>query len=400
MSLNSMQIDGPNRPGRPLRRIDVAQEPDVDEALIRDMLFDNPDLLSPDAAGDADRLTPVAKELNTEAGRIDVLFVDPAGRLTIVETKLLSNPQAHREVVTQIIGYAGALAGWTFDDLNDAVGRASKGRGDLNQIVRAKLSDDAALARFERRLSDRLPRGDFELLIVGDRISDKALRLSEAIAAAPALRFRLSFIELEIYRASATESWPWIVVPRVVEKIVDRERFVVRIEHAGVPPATLPTVVIKAATTRGGADEDEPPEERTGRVGDADTYYKSPDLPAGFGEVFRAATLKWIEAGGDCSPSARLFRWTMVRHDVEWYPLICKTSYIQVNRSATADDDVELSPMAHARYLDALRTVPAAAKELARGGRRVPFKFLSLGELTIILDATLALADDLRRPGE
>ena len=51
----------------------------------------------------------VGREVLTAAGLIDVLYVSPAGLVTIVETKLWRNPEARREVVGQILDYAKEL---------------------------------------------------------------------------------------------------------------------------------------------------------------------------------------------------------------------------------------------------------------------------------------------------
>jgi len=64
---------------------------------------------------------PVAWELQTTCGSIDLLFVNSEGMITIVETKLWRNPEARRKVVTQIIDYAKDLAKWSYSDLMKAV---------------------------------------------------------------------------------------------------------------------------------------------------------------------------------------------------------------------------------------------------------------------------------------
>jgi RecB family endonuclease NucS len=68
-----------------------------DESWLRDTLFDNPEILPTD---DIDStfgpLIPVCKELRTDAGPIDAVFINERGRLTIVECKLWKNPQARR----------------------------------------------------------------------------------------------------------------------------------------------------------------------------------------------------------------------------------------------------------------------------------------------------------------
>src|SRR6267378_1420229 len=48
-------------------------------------------------------LIPICRELRTDAGPVDVLFVNGAGLLTLVECKLWQNPEARRAVIGQIL---------------------------------------------------------------------------------------------------------------------------------------------------------------------------------------------------------------------------------------------------------------------------------------------------------
>ena len=53
-------------------------------------------------------VVPICIELPMKSGFLDNLLVTPAGDLALVECKLWRNPEARREVVAQIIHYAGA----------------------------------------------------------------------------------------------------------------------------------------------------------------------------------------------------------------------------------------------------------------------------------------------------
>jgi hypothetical protein len=81
-------------------------------------LFEHPEIIPID---DIDStfgpLLPLCKELRTEAGPIDAVFINERGRLTIVECKLWKNPQARREVVAQTLDYVSALSVWSYADL-------------------------------------------------------------------------------------------------------------------------------------------------------------------------------------------------------------------------------------------------------------------------------------------
>lgn len=105
----------------PLSRVSFGEK-SYDESWLRDLLWDYPTLL-PVAEIEPvfDGLLPVAWELRTNCGRIDLLFVNSEGMITIVETKLWRNPEARRKVVAQIIDYAKDMAKWSYSDLVQAV---------------------------------------------------------------------------------------------------------------------------------------------------------------------------------------------------------------------------------------------------------------------------------------
>jgi hypothetical protein len=77
-----------------------------DEAWLRDILFDNPEIIpTNDIDSTFGPLVPLCKELRTDAGPIDAVFINERGRLTIIECKLWKNPEARREVVAQTLHY-------------------------------------------------------------------------------------------------------------------------------------------------------------------------------------------------------------------------------------------------------------------------------------------------------
>ena len=84
------------------------------ESPLRDIIYDHPTIL-PLAELDPGigRVVSVCTELRLpNAGYIDVLLVSEHGRLIIVECKLWRNPQARREVMSQILDYASELSNW------------------------------------------------------------------------------------------------------------------------------------------------------------------------------------------------------------------------------------------------------------------------------------------------
>ena len=103
-------------------------EREIDEGWLQNLMHDNPGILP---VNDFDPgfgpLIPIGREIGTDVGPIDNLFVSPNGLLTIVEAKLWRNPQARREVVGQVIDYAKEVSRWGYEEL-DASARKATGK--------------------------------------------------------------------------------------------------------------------------------------------------------------------------------------------------------------------------------------------------------------------------------
>ncbi len=70
-------------------RVFLGDVKDKDEAWLRDTLFDNPEIIPTDEIDSAfGPLVPLCKELRTDAGPIDAVFINEHGRLTVLECKL------------------------------------------------------------------------------------------------------------------------------------------------------------------------------------------------------------------------------------------------------------------------------------------------------------------------
>ena len=77
------------------------------EVWMQELLEKAPDILpSGHIDGVFAPLICVAREVEVNSGYIDILYISAKGYLVIVETKLWRNPEAKRQVVSQIIDYA------------------------------------------------------------------------------------------------------------------------------------------------------------------------------------------------------------------------------------------------------------------------------------------------------
>jgi hypothetical protein len=76
---------------------------EFDELTIQKIIFNHPSCLPISDIDEAyNPVIPVCMELNLGGKYMDVFMVSPNGELTIIETKLWSNPEARRKVVAQV----------------------------------------------------------------------------------------------------------------------------------------------------------------------------------------------------------------------------------------------------------------------------------------------------------
>lgn len=209
---------------------------DYDEGWIQEIIRNHPEILP------VDELEPVfaplvciGREVSTEAGSIDNLYISPQGYLTIVETKLWRNPEARREVVGQIIDYAKDINRWSFKELDE------KARFYNNQYHNEELGIIDTLRRIEQIeesdepeiidiITRNMKQGRFLLLIVGDGIRESVEEMVSFLSKTPQLLFTLALIELQVYQTDESHTKKMLLIPQVVTRTREITRAVVRIE--------------------------------------------------------------------------------------------------------------------------------------------------------------------------
>ena len=210
----------------------------VDEAILQDLLFRFPQALpiqdiDPTYAG----AVPVCRELGTDAGRLDALYVNCLGRLTLTEFKLWRNPQARREVIGQILDYAKELASWGYEDLQGRVSLALGRKGNVLYDLVRERHPEVDEAAFCDNVTRHLKRGEFLMLIVGDGIREGVEKIVDFVQGHSGLHFNLALVEAALWRDGARRL---IVQPRVLAQ----------------------TEIVKRDVVEGGAYVDAKPEDR------------------------------------------------------------------------------------------------------------------------------------------
>lgn len=235
--LNSMEDVGHR-----LNRIQSQANDPKNEAWLQELLYAHPELMPVDEFDDSySPAIPIGREVDTDRGPIDNLYVSPEGGITVVETKLWKNPEKHRTVVAQVIDYAKELATWDYDQLCTAVLASSRRRGEdvaslEEKVAQALSAAGMALHEFQENVAACLTEGNFLLLIVGDRISPNIALLTKAIQSAPGLGFMLGLAEMQLYEVNHGDDWPLIVVPEIVGRTVEKTRGVVRVYYTDQRP--------------------------------------------------------------------------------------------------------------------------------------------------------------------
>src|SRR5690625_2777023 len=176
-------------------------------------------------------LIPLAGELRVPSGRLDALFVNSQGLLTVVECKLWRNEESRRAALGQILEYASDLSRWSYSDLQQAV-RSARGNPEfeLASLV-AEHAEGFDESRFVDGVSRNLRLGRFLLLVVGDGIRERMQDLAAFLQSHAHLNFTLSMVELGLFEVPGNGL---LVQPRVLLKTLEVERSVVRVEDGRV----------------------------------------------------------------------------------------------------------------------------------------------------------------------
>ena len=245
----------------PLERVPLGDRTHS-EKWFQELLYANPSLIPIDEIEEVfGPLIPLARELPTSPGRVDVAYISPSGYITLVETKLFRNPEARRQVVAQIVSYAAAMSQWTYADLCDAVRLARRIQGTKAGIKQSSEASDADPilslvrdevdfdeARFIDAVTKNIAQGRFLLLVAGDGIQHGVEQLADTLSSAPALGFSFALMEMAVFKAGEAKG-SYFVQPRVLARTREIVRAVVEVR----PPATPADVRVTVPTVNGGA---------------------------------------------------------------------------------------------------------------------------------------------------
>ena len=343
------------------------------EEWLQKLLYNHPDILPVDhIGGEYGPLAPIGREI----ANIDNLFISPNGLITIVETKLWRNPEAHRTVVAQILDYAKTLSEWSYSELEKAVqGYIQRAEGkakSIYQIVKSisdrDISDEI---EFQQKVQSGLENGKFALLIVGDKIYPAATQLSEIIQSAPHMQFSLGFIELKCYQLDKKSNWPLVVVPNLVAKTKEVTRAVVKVVYEEKKPE------IEITT----------PSEEKSSTGKTTRSEFLASLPTDLKDSFDHYITGWVRDGytvywGTVGFSLRVLMNGKLKTIMDAYP-----DYISIYQEKRLPKD-NLPKDSHDKYKSELMTSSLLGSAYASDRRYVYYKDLLKEDIELLLKCT------------
>lgn len=229
----------PNAAGQPLTRISPQQK-NYTESWLQELLQNHPNLLPVEEFEEAfSHITPIGREIPTNVGPIDNLFISEQGCLVLVETKLWRNPEAKREVLAQVIDYAAEVSKWSFGELDEKAKKyAHKG---LIEIIRSSFDADSEDIPTENRIAKNLRLGRFLILIVSDHIRSSLVDMLAYVNRYPHLATHVGLVELQCYQMPGNPG-DMVVVPSIVAKTEIVERSIVQVN---ITPEVAHTLAVE-----------------------------------------------------------------------------------------------------------------------------------------------------------
>lgn len=174
----------------------------TNERELQSLVNESPQLLTGVA------LATVAEFWIPDIGSVDLIGVGSDGAITVVECKLRANPEIRREVVGQVLAYAGGLWQMSYDDFESTW--RSRAGSELHEHVGAKTGAEVDGEELRRAVMANLAAGTFTLLIVVDDITDELKRVVEYLNIATRDEITVLALELQYLKDAGKE----ILIPR------------------------------------------------------------------------------------------------------------------------------------------------------------------------------------------
>ena len=160
-------------------------------------------------------LTAIASKLTLESWELDLLAVDPRGRLVIIEFKTGTENHDVRKVIAQMLDYGSLLWGRTYEDVATLCKNSIGFGGTLGDHVSERLAaigyagfDPVA---FEDAVETGLASGDFVFMYVARDLDERTRRIMSYLSEGPHMSFFA--VEVDCFRDDTSST---VLVPRTV----------------------------------------------------------------------------------------------------------------------------------------------------------------------------------------
>ncbi|MEA3407469.1 MAG: hypothetical protein U9R48_05240 [Chloroflexota bacterium] len=179
--------------------------------------------IDPDS-DDPPRFVLLRREMPVAGWSLDHLYVDQRGILTLVETKLMQNPEARRDVIGQIIEYAANAAdAWGSGRARQHAAEFWRDKGRELDEVLLETFDDLDIEDFWSTVEDNLRLDKMRLIVAADELRPEVRRMIEYLNK-EMQNTEVLGLELKCYGKDASSL---VLVPRLVGQTqadVDRRR--------------------------------------------------------------------------------------------------------------------------------------------------------------------------------
>lgn len=163
---------------------------------------------------DPPRFVLLCREMPIGGWSLDHLLVDQRAVLSLVEAKLVQNPEARREVIGQIMEYAAnAAESWGNGRARTAAAEFWSKRGrDVDEVIRERFGGEIDVEAFWDEVEENLQQGKIRLIIAADELRPEVRRIIEYLDG-EMKRARICGLELRCY---GDESGSLVLVPNLV----------------------------------------------------------------------------------------------------------------------------------------------------------------------------------------
>lgn len=182
----------------------------VAERELQELLVANPRLI-PGLTGDA----VAVREFQTEVGPVDLVIVDQAGQVTIVEVKQASNDQSRREIAGQALDYAGRLWEMPVARFEEEWSKRHPEHSSPTELLGLDVPSQEFLA-------ESLALGRFRLVLALDKLNPRLCRLVDYLNQHTADSLTVVAMEFRHWRQADVR----MLIPRThgVEAALAKER--------------------------------------------------------------------------------------------------------------------------------------------------------------------------------